>query len=48
MAIAALVLIGIILVILGLFAGGSLPLIGLGVLARIAAGGYEVIAARRA
>ena len=48
MAIAALVLIGIILVILGIFGGGNLPLIGIGVVALIAAGGYEVIAARRA
>jgi hypothetical protein len=47
MAIAALVVIGIILVILGIFAGGNLAVIALGVLALVAAGGYEVLAARR-
>jgi hypothetical protein len=47
MAIAALVVIGIILVVLGLFLAGSLPLIVIGVVALIAAAGYEVIGARR-
>jgi hypothetical protein len=47
MAIAALVVIGIMLVILGIFAAGNLALIALGVLSLIAAGGYEVLAQRR-
>ena len=33
MATAALVVIGIILVVIGIFAGGSLPVIGIGVAA---------------
>lgn len=47
MAIAALVVIGIILVVLALLAGGNLYVLTLGVLALIAAGGYEVLAMRR-
>jgi hypothetical protein len=47
MAIAALVVIGIILVILGIFAGGNLYVLTLGVVALVAAGGYEVLAMRR-
>jgi hypothetical protein len=48
MPVAALVIVGILLVVLGLFAGGSLPLIGLGVVCLIAAGVLEGMARRRA
>jgi len=48
MAIAALVIIGIILVVLGLFAGGNLYIATLGVVALIAAGAYEVLGRRGA
>ena len=47
MASAALVIVGIIFVIVGILAGGSLPFVGLGVLALIAAGILQVLAMRR-
>ena len=48
MAAAALVIIGILLVVLGPFAGGNLALIIVGVVAVIAAGGLQVLGQRRA
>ncbi len=47
MAAAALVIVGILLVVLGIFAAGSFPLIVLGVVALIAAGVLEAMARRR-
>ncbi len=47
MPVAALVIVGILLVVLGIFAAGSLPLIALGVVALIAAGMLEVMARQR-
>lgn len=46
MAAAALVLVGLLLVVIGIFAAGSLELITLGVVALIAAGVLEVMARR--
>lgn len=47
-AAAALVIVGVLLVLLGLFAaGGSLPIIGLGIVALVAAGILQVMGARR-
>ena len=47
MASAALVIVGIILVVVGILAGGSLPFVGLGVLSLVAAGILQVLAVRR-
>lgn len=47
MASAALVIVGIILVVVGILAGGSLPFVGLGVLSLVAAGILQVLATRR-
>jgi hypothetical protein len=47
MAIAALVIVGMLLVVLGIFAGGAYWLIVLGVVALIAAGILEVMALQR-
>jgi hypothetical protein len=48
MAAAALVIVGVVLVFLGLFAGGgNLPIIIVGVVALIAAGALQVLGARR-
>jgi hypothetical protein len=47
MPIAALVIVGILLVVLGLFAGGVFWLVVLGVVALIAAGALEVMARQR-
>ena len=48
MAAAALVVVGVVLVILGIFAGGmSYPIIGLGVVCLIAAGILRVLMSRR-
>ena len=46
-AVGALVVVGVLLVLLGLFAAGSFPLIALGVVCLIAAGAFEVLAQRR-
>jgi hypothetical protein len=46
MASAALVSVGLGLVVIGIFAAGSMPLIALGVLALIAGGVLEVLARR--
>ncbi|HET7636973.1 MAG TPA: hypothetical protein VFK93_04770 [Candidatus Limnocylindria bacterium] len=46
MASAALVIVGLVLVVIGIFAAGSMPLIALGVLALIAGGVLEVLARR--
>ena len=48
MASAALMIVGIILVVFGILAGVSYPLIGLGILALIAAGILQVLTSRRA
>lgn len=45
-AVGALVVVGVLLVLLGLFAAGSFPLIALGVVALIAAGAFETFARR--
>ena len=48
MASAALVALGIVLVLAGIFvANGSVPIIGLGVVSLIAAGYFQMQAARR-
>lgn len=48
-AAAALVIVGLVLVFLGLFAAnGSIPIIGLGVVALIAAGYFQMTGSRRA
>ena len=48
LASAALVILGVLLVLIGIFAGGvSYPLIALGVLSLIAAGIFQVLASRR-
>ena len=47
MAVGALIFVGALLVVLGLFAAGSMPLIIVGVVCLIAAGGFEVLAQRR-
>lgn len=46
-AVAALVIVGILLVIIGIFASGNLALIGLGVAALVFAGAFQVMASRR-
>jgi hypothetical protein len=47
MASAALVIVGIILVVVGILSGGRLEIPGLGVLSLIAAGVLQVVAGRR-
>ena len=48
-AAAALVVIGVVLVFLGLFAaGGSIPLIGLGIVALVAAAYFQMMGSRKA
>lgn len=48
MASAALVILGVLLVLLGLFAGGgNLPIIGLGIVSLIAAAYFQMMAARK-
>jgi hypothetical protein len=48
-AAAALVIVGLVLVFLGLFAAnGSVPIIGLGIVALIAAGYFQMTGSRRA
>jgi hypothetical protein len=47
-ATAALVIIGVVLVFLGLFAAnGSIPLIGLGIVSLVAAGYFQMMGSRR-
>ncbi|MGZ8676643.1 MAG: hypothetical protein ACXWXU_07380 [Solirubrobacterales bacterium] len=49
MAAAALVILGVLLVLLGLFAaGGSLPIIALGIVSLIAAGYFQMMGSRKA
>ena len=49
LATAALVIVGLVLVFLGLFAaGGSIPLIGLGVVSLIAAAYFQLMGSRGA
>jgi hypothetical protein len=47
MAEAALVMVGILLVVVGILAGGSIPFVGLGVLSLAAAGIVHVMSSRR-
>ena len=48
-AAAALVIIGLVLVFLGLFAaGGNLPIIGLGIVSLIAAAYFQMMGSRKA
>jgi hypothetical protein len=48
MAAAALVILGVVLVLLGIFAAnGSIPIIGLGLVALIAAGYFQMMGSRR-
>lgn len=48
MASAALVVLGVILVLLGLFAaGGNLAIIGLGIVSLIAAGYFQMMGSRK-
>jgi uncharacterized membrane protein YdfJ with MMPL/SSD domain len=47
MAAGALVILGILLVVFGIFASVSYPLIGFGILALIAAGILQVVSTRR-
>ncbi|HEV8253005.1 MAG TPA: hypothetical protein VGQ66_06445 [Candidatus Limnocylindria bacterium] len=47
MASAALVIVGIILVVIGVLGGGRLEILGLGVLSLVAAGILQVLAMRR-
>jgi hypothetical protein len=48
MAAAALVILGVLLVVLGIFAaGGSIPIIALGIVSLIAAGIFQVMMSRR-
>jgi len=46
MAAAALVIVGILLVVVGILAGGSIPFVGLGVLSLVAAGILQVMSSR--
>ena len=41
-----LVILGAVMVVLGLFGGGNVPIISLGLVAIIAAGGLQVLASR--
>jgi hypothetical protein len=47
MAGAALVIVGVLLVVLGILAGGSIPFVTLGILALVAAGILQVLTSRR-
>jgi len=47
-AAAALVIVGILLVVLGIFAAGNLILIILGIVSLIAAGAFQMMGQRRA
>jgi len=48
MASAALVVLGVLLVVLGIFAaGGSIPIIALGIVSLIAAGYFQMMASRK-
>jgi hypothetical protein len=47
MAAAALIMVGILLVIVGILAGGSIPFVALGVVALVAAGAIQVALSRR-
>ena len=47
MASAALVIVGIILVVVGILGGGRIEILGLGVVCLVAAGILQVMAARR-
>ncbi len=47
MALPALVFVGLLLVVLGILAGGSIPFVGLGVLSLVAAGIVQVLSSRR-
>lgn len=48
MASAALVILGVLLVLLGLFAGGgNLPIIGLGIVSLVAAAYFQMMASRK-
>jgi len=47
MASAALVIVGIILVVIGILGGGRLEILGLGVFCLVVAGILQVVAARR-
>ena len=48
-AAAALVIVGLVLVFLGLFAaGGSIPIIGLGIVALVAAAYFQTMGSRKA
>jgi len=46
-SVLALIFVGLLLAVLGLFAAGSVVLIGLGVAALIAAGAFEAVSSRR-
>jgi hypothetical protein len=48
MAVLSLIFVGLLLVALGILAGGSLAIIGLGVLALVAAGIFEAMSRRSA
>ena len=48
MAAAALVIVGIVLVVIGILGGGRLEILGLGVLSLIAAGILQIFTSRRA
>ena len=48
MASAALVVLGVVLVVLGIFAAnGSIPIIALGIVSLIAAGYFQMMASRK-
>ena len=47
MASVALVIVGVLLVVVGILAGGSIPFVGLGVLSLVAAGILQVMSSRR-
>ena len=44
---AALIIVGILLVIIGILAGGSIPFVALGIIALVAAGALQVAMSRR-
>ncbi len=47
MALVALVIVGVLLVVVGLVAGGSIPFLGLGLLSLTAGGLIQVMTSRR-
>jgi hypothetical protein len=47
MAGAALVIVGVLLVVIGILGGGSIPFVTLGILALVAAGILQVLTSRR-